>query len=108
MVSPEFRGHERTGRPLGSPEFVAEAERDLGRRLQAQRPGRKRKPKYVWCPQIGQIGRRREGRGRVSGPVTARRGVIGWQIGSLNRFSRRLHAVVGGGVQETQGDVLPA
>ena len=40
-----LRGHERTGRPLGSPEFVAELERDLGRRLQVQRPGRKRKPK---------------------------------------------------------------
>lgn len=40
-----LRAHERTGRPLGSPEFVADLERDLGRRLQIQRPGRKRKPK---------------------------------------------------------------
>ena len=40
-----LRGHERTGRPLGSLEFVAELERDLGRRLQMQRPARRRKPK---------------------------------------------------------------
>jgi putative transposase len=32
---------ERTGRPLGSAEFVAALERDLGRPLARQKPGRK-------------------------------------------------------------------
>ena len=35
--------HERTGRPLGSPEFVADLERVLGRPLGPQRRGRKPK-----------------------------------------------------------------
>ena len=40
-----MRRHERTGRPLGSAAFVAELERKLGRMLNPQRPGRKRKAK---------------------------------------------------------------
>jgi putative transposase len=38
-----LRQHERTGRPLGSPEFVADLERVLGRPLGPQRRGRKPK-----------------------------------------------------------------
>jgi len=36
-----FRKHERTGRPLGSPAFIASLEDRLGRVLQRQRPGKK-------------------------------------------------------------------
>jgi putative transposase len=36
-----LRRHERTGRPLGSQEFVADLEQQLGRRLQPQKAGRK-------------------------------------------------------------------
>jgi len=36
-----FRRHERTGRPLGSPAFVASLEDRLGRVLRRQRPGKK-------------------------------------------------------------------
>ena len=38
-----LRRHERTGRPLGSPEFVARLEKLLNRALAPRRPGRKRK-----------------------------------------------------------------
>jgi len=38
-----LRRGERTGRPVGSAEFLAEAETTLGRCLSPQRPGRKRK-----------------------------------------------------------------
>jgi len=41
----KLRGHVRTGRPLGSPAFVARLEQRLGRRLAPQRRGRKPKPK---------------------------------------------------------------
>jgi putative transposase len=40
-----LRRHERTGRPLGSEEFVVELEERLGRRLRPRPPGRKRKGK---------------------------------------------------------------
>jgi putative transposase len=36
-----FRRHERTGRPLGDDEFVADLEDSLGRALRPQRPGPK-------------------------------------------------------------------
>jgi len=40
-----LRRHERTGRPLGSEEFVTDVEGCLGRELRPKRPGRKRKGK---------------------------------------------------------------
>ena len=40
-----LRQHERTGRPLGSMSLIADLERQLGRVLAPQRPGRKRKQK---------------------------------------------------------------
>ena len=39
-----IRSGERTGRPLGSADFVADVERRLGRVLTRQKPGRKPKP----------------------------------------------------------------
>lgn len=38
----EIRRHEKTGRPLGSEGFVGKLEEALSRRLQRQKPGRKR------------------------------------------------------------------
>ena len=40
----DFRGHTRTGRPLGSRVFVIQLEDTLGRRLRPRKPGRKPKP----------------------------------------------------------------
>ena len=36
-----FRAAERTGRPLGTPDFVADLERRLGRPIARRAPGRK-------------------------------------------------------------------
>jgi putative transposase len=41
----KLRGHVRTGRPLGSPVFVARLEQRLGRTLAPRRRGRKPKLK---------------------------------------------------------------
>jgi len=38
-----LRGHERTGRPLGDDDFLVRLEKNLGRVLRRQKPGRKRK-----------------------------------------------------------------
>jgi putative transposase len=40
-----IRRHEKTGRPLGSEGFVGKLEEALGRILQRQKPGRKRRLK---------------------------------------------------------------
>ena len=37
-----LRLHERTGRPLGSDEFIGDLEKTIGRRLRRKRPGPKR------------------------------------------------------------------
>ena len=37
-----LRGHERTGRPLGDDDFLVHLEKNLGRVLRHQKPGRKR------------------------------------------------------------------
>jgi putative transposase len=42
-MTADFRRHERTGRPLGSPAFVEKLERTLERTLKPQKPGRKKK-----------------------------------------------------------------
>ena len=51
-----IRSHERTGRPLGSEEFLVKIERKLERVLHAGQVGRKRKAqkgkRVWWCPQI--------------------------------------------------------
>jgi len=39
-----LRRHERTGRPLGSPEFMERIENALSRVLRPQKPGRKKRP----------------------------------------------------------------
>ncbi len=39
-----LRSYERTGRPLGSPDFVEGSEKRLGRVLAPQKPGPKRSP----------------------------------------------------------------
>ena len=39
-----IRGHERTGRPLGSARFLTRLEKRLGRRLKRAKPGPKAKP----------------------------------------------------------------
>jgi len=38
-----LRGHERTGRPLGDDDFLVRLEKNLGRVLRRQKPGRKGK-----------------------------------------------------------------
>ena len=43
-----LRAGERTGRPLGSAEFMAALERDLGRTLARQKPGRKKGKGEGW------------------------------------------------------------
>jgi putative transposase len=49
LVSPDetirghLRQHERTGRPLGSPDFIGQLEERLARKLKPQRPGPKKK-----------------------------------------------------------------
>lgn len=49
-----IRRHEKTGRPLGEDGVVGRLEEALGRILQRQKPGRKRRQEeeYVWCPPI--------------------------------------------------------
>jgi putative transposase len=46
-----LRLHERTGRPVGSDEFIGLLEKTIGRRLRRKRPGPKRtiEGNYVWC-----------------------------------------------------------
>ena len=39
-----LQGHERTGRPLGDDDFLVRLEKNLGRVLRRQKPGRKRNP----------------------------------------------------------------
>ena len=39
-----LQGHERTGGPLGDADFLVRLEKNLGRVLRRQKPGRKRNP----------------------------------------------------------------
>jgi hypothetical protein len=54
-----IRRHERTGRPLGSPHFVADVEKTTGRELAKRPPGPKprRSRRYISCPR--KVGRPR-------------------------------------------------
>ena len=55
--SKRIRRHEKAGRPLGNDGFVGKLEETLGRILQRQKPGRKRrhKQKQVYCPPITRL-----------------------------------------------------
>ena len=52
-----IRRHEKASRPLGNDGFVGKLEETLGRILQRQKPGRKRrhKQKQVYCPPITRL-----------------------------------------------------
>jgi putative transposase len=43
----KFQSHERTGRPMGSDDFISVLEKKLGRKLKKSKAGRKPKPRNI-------------------------------------------------------------